>query len=188
MEARSLRNLPQFTMCVLSFVVTLSATAQTDAPRSYNAGGRTIHYKLTVFDPPIPVRPDPNRLNQDTAVNCTILFLTKLHDGDLEGAAAMTTDPPTTLKLYQAAKARLGEAEFSNKMAKLFNGDRYQFELVDGSEHLLVGEKHPDGAQAVVARDGKFWMDRQKFQHESQEFRDLFVLVNAHAAGKLAFK
>lgn len=49
-------------------------------------------------------------------------------------------------------------------------------------------EKQPAGAQAVVERNGKFWMDRPKFQHESQEFRDLFVLVNDHAAGKLVFK
>lgn len=183
-----MRKLSLLTACLLLTLMIAKSQGQTDAPRTYTAGRNTIQYKLTIFDPLIPIQLDPARLNQDSAVNCSILFLSKLHDGDLEGAAAVTLDPGTTLREYQAAKARIGDAEFSKKMANLFTGDRYQFEIVEGKEHVLISEKHPDGARAFLEKDGKFWVDRPKLQHESTEFQNLFVLVNAHAAGTLTFK
>jgi hypothetical protein len=169
-------------------VLVTNVMAQTSTTHTYTANGRTFTYTLTIFQPPIAIQPDSSRLNQDSAVNCTILFISKLSQGDIAGAAAITNDPDTTTKLYADAKARIGNKEFSRQMANLFNGDRYRYELVEGNEHILISEKNPDGAQSVVEKDGKFWMDRPKFQHESQEFRDLFVLVNDHAAGKVEFK
>ena len=165
-----------------------NVVAQTSTTHTYSAGGRTFTYTLTIFQPPIAIQPDSSRLNQDSAVNCTILFMSRLSKGDIAGAAAITNDPDTTVKLYADAKARIGADEFSKQMASLFNGDRYRYELVEGSEHILIGEKNPDGAQSAIEKDGRFWMDRPKFQHESQAWRDLFVLVNDHAAGKVEFK
>ena len=170
-----------------SLLVT-NVVAQTSTTHTYTANGRTFTYTLTVFQPPIAIQPDSSRLSQDSAVNCTVLFMSRLSQGDVAGAAAITTDPEATAKLYADAKARIGDKEFSKQMANLFNGDHYRYELVEGSEHILITEKIPDGAQSVVEKDGKFWMDRPKFQHESQEFRDLFALVNDHAAGKVEFK
>lgn len=170
-----------------SFLAT-NVVAQTSTTHTYSAGDRTFTYTLTIFEPPIAIQPDSSRLNQDSAVNCTILFMARLSKGDIAGAAAITNDPDTTVKLYADAKARMGADEFSKQMASLFNGERYRYELVEGSEHILIGEKNPDGAQSAIEKDGRFWMDRPKFQHESQEWRDLFVLVKDHAAGKVEFK
>ena len=175
-----------FTLSLL--LVTVASRAQNATSRTYTANGRTFTYTLTVFDPPIVIQPDSSRLNQNSAVNCTILFISKLSKGDIAGAAALTNDAEATLKVYSDAKARIGDTEFSKQMSGLFSGDRYRYELVEGHEHFLIGEKVPKGAQAVIEKDGVFWMDHPKFEHESQEFHDLFVLVNDHAAGKVEFK
>jgi len=173
---------------LIVLLASICAGAQKDAPRSYNVGGKTINYRLTIFSPPIPIQPDAERLNQDSAVNCTILFMSRLSHGDIAGAAAITTDPEGTAKAYSDARARMGDARFSQQMAALFNGDRYRFELVEGNEHVLITDKVDDGGQALIEKDGKFWMDRAKLQQHSKEFEDLFAVLNAHAAGKIEFK
>jgi hypothetical protein len=88
-------------LCMLS-ACTLGA--QQNAPRTSSACGKTIDYNLTVFNPSVPIQPDHARLNQDSAINCTILFLSRLHQGDLKGAAAVTEDPDTQIKMYEAYK------------------------------------------------------------------------------------
>jgi hypothetical protein len=69
--------------------------AQQNAARSSSTNGKTINYNLTVFNPPVPIHPDPARPNQEIAISCTILFLSKLHRGDIKGAAAAREDPGT---------------------------------------------------------------------------------------------
>jgi hypothetical protein len=81
--------------------------AQQNAPRTSSTNGKTINYNLTVFFPPAPIQPDPARLNQESAINCAILFLSKLHQGDIKGAAAATEDPDTQVKMYEAYKSGL---------------------------------------------------------------------------------
>ena len=174
-----------FLLSLLPFTI---AQAQTGTVHTYTANGRTFTYTLRVFDPPVAIQFDPSKLNQDTAVNCTLLFMSRLSKGDFSGAASITTDPESTLKTYTEARARVGDAEFIKQLTALYGGDHYRFELVEGHEHLLISENMPDGAQAVIEKDGKFWMDHAKFQHESQEFHDLFALVNDHAAGRVEFK
>ena len=44
-------------VCVLSGYGTVCA--QQNAPRTYSADGKTISYHLTVFNPPVPIQPDP---------------------------------------------------------------------------------------------------------------------------------
>ena len=51
------------------------------------------------FNPPVATQPDPARLNEESAVNCPILFLSKLQQGDMQGAAAATEDPDTQAKM-----------------------------------------------------------------------------------------
>ena len=171
-------------LCMLS-VCTLRA--QQNAPRTSSAGGKTINYNLTVFNPPVPIQPDPARLNQDSAINCTILFLSRLHQGDLKGAAAATEDPDTQIKMYEAYKTRVGDAEFSRNISQLFEGDRYLYELRIGSEHVLISERHPEGAQILIEKQGKFWLE-DGIARMSPELKNMMELVNARAAGKLQFK
>jgi hypothetical protein len=171
-------------VCVL--LVCGTVRAQQDAPRTYSADGKTINYNLTVFNPPIPVQPNPARLNQDSAVNCTLLFLSRLQKGDIKGAAAVTDDPDSTARAYGEYKARVGDAEFSKNISELFDGDRYLYELTVGPEHALISEKQPGGAQVLIEKKGKFWS--AGIAHQSPEFKTVFELVNAHAAGKLQFK
>jgi hypothetical protein len=161
--------------------------AQQNAPRTYSADGKTISYNLTVFNPPIQIQPDPARLNQDSAIDCTVLFLSRLHQGDIKGAAAATEDPDTQIKMYEAYKTRVGNAEFSKNIAQLFDGDHYLYELRIGSEHVLISEKHPEGGQTLVEKQGKYWLE-DGLAHMSPELKDMMELVNARAAGKLQFK
>jgi hypothetical protein len=107
--------------------------AQQNAPRTSSTNGKTINYNLTVFNPPFPIQPDPARLTQESAINCIILFLSKLHQGDIKGAAAATEDPDTQVKMYEAYKVRVGDVEFSKNVSELFEGDRYLYELRIGS-------------------------------------------------------
>jgi hypothetical protein len=171
-------------MWVLSVCSTLFA--QQNAPRTSSVDGKTIKYNLTVFTPPVAIRPDPARMNQDSAINCTILFLSKLHEGDIRGAMVATEDPDTQVKMYEAYKARVGDAEFAKNISQLFEGDRYLYELRIGSEHVLVSEKHPEGAQILIEKQGKFWLENG-LAHQSSDLKNMMELVNARAAGKLQF-
>jgi hypothetical protein len=155
-------------------------------PRTYSADGKTIKYFLTVFNPPIPMRPDPARINQDSAINSSIFFLAKLQQGDIKTAAAACEYPDADLKMYEEYKARVGDAEFSKQIAKLFDDDRYLYELRIDNEHALISEKHPEGARILIEKHGKFYSET--FEHESPQFKTLFVLVNAWSAGKLQLK
>lgn len=161
--------------------------AQQNAPRTYSADGKTISYNLTVFNPPVPIQADPARLNQNSAINCTIVFLSRLHQGDIKGATAVTEDPDTQVKMYEAYKARVGDAEFSRNISQLFEGDRYLYELRIGSEHVLISEKHPEGAQILIEKQGKFWLE-DGLVHMSPDLKNMMELVNARAEGKLQFK
>jgi len=51
-----------------------------------------------------------------------------------------------------------------------------------------VSRQYLGAAQMLIEKQGKFWMDRSDLEHQSVEFRNLFVLVNAQAAGKLLSK
>ncbi|HWO30926.1 MAG TPA: hypothetical protein VNO32_19190 [Candidatus Acidoferrum sp.] len=172
-------------ICMLSASCTLRA--QQNAPRTSSTNGKTINYNLTVFNPPVPIQPDPARLNQESAINCTILFLSKLHQGDIKGATAATEDPDPQAKMYEAYKVRVGDVEFSKNISELFDGDRYLYELRIGSEHVLISEKHPEGAQTLIEKQGKFWLE-DGLVHQSPELKNMMELVNARAEGKLQFK
>lgn len=115
------------------------------------------------------------------------LVLSKLHQGDIKGAVAVTEDPDTQVKMYEAYKARVGDAEFSKNIAQLFEGDRYLYELEIGSEHVLISEKHPEGGQILIEKQGKFWLE-DGLAHQSTELKNMMELVNARAEGKLQFK
>lgn len=159
-----------FAICMLSACSGL--WAQQNAPRTYSTDGKTISYNLTAFNPPIPIQLDPARLNQDSAINCAILFLSRLQQGDIKGAAAATDDPDSKAKMYEAYKARIGDAEFSKTVSRLFDGDRYIYELSIGSEHALISEKHPEAAQLLIEKQGKSWLE-EEIAHESPEFKTL---------------
>ncbi len=70
-------------LCMLS---ASTLRAQQNATRTSSAGVKTINYNLTVFNPPVPIQPDPAKLNQDSAINCTILFLSKTAPGRSKGS------------------------------------------------------------------------------------------------------
>ncbi len=57
--------------------------------------------------------------------------------------------------MYEAYKTRVGDAEFSRNISQLFEEDRYLYELRIGSEHVLISEKHPEGAQILIEKQGK---------------------------------
>jgi hypothetical protein len=160
--------------------------AQQDAPRTYAANGKTISYFLTVFNPPVPIRPDPARMNQDSAINCMIFFLSKLQQGDVKAATMASEYPDADLKMYAEYKARVGDAEFAKQISQLFNGDRYLYELRIANEHALISEKQSGGAAVLIEKQGKFY--EETLGHESPQFKNLFELVNAWSDGKLQFK
>src|SRR5579863_6192283 len=112
--------------------------------RTYNYKGRVIHYSITAFKPPLPMRPDPRRANQDSAVNCAILFMSRLRAGDIQGASELSTDPQHVIDLYSKYKARIGDPAHAEQLAKIFGDDlHYTYDLVIGSEHALLPDKRP---------------------------------------------
>jgi len=125
-------------------------------------------------------------MNQDSAINCTIFFLSKLQQGDIKAATSASEYPDADLKLYADYKTRVGDAEFSKQISQLFEGDRYLYELRIANEHALISEKQLEGARVVVEKQGKFF--NETFGHESPQFKNLFELVNAWSAGKLQLK
>ena len=115
-------------LLTVSAVVT-TVVAQTSTTHTYSANGRTLTYTLTILEPPIAIQLEASRFNQDSAVDCTILFMWRVSKGDIAGAAALTNVPDTTAKLYTDARARMGANEFAKQMSNVFNGDRYRYEL-----------------------------------------------------------
>ncbi len=89
--------------------------------------------------------------------------------------------------MYEAYKTRVGDAEFSRNISQLFEGDRYLYELRIGSENVLISEKHPEGAQILIEKQGKSWLE-DGIAHTSPELKNMMELVNARAAGKLQFR
>jgi hypothetical protein len=56
-----------------------------------------------------------------------------------------------------------------------------------GSEHVLISEKHAEGAPTLIEKQGKFWRE-DGLVHQSPELKTLMESVNARAEGKLQFK
>jgi hypothetical protein len=159
--------------------------------RTYVYRDRTIRYSVTVFDPPLPARPDPARMNQETAVNTVILFRSRLQAGNLEGASKLTTDPARFMDTYTKYRARVGEAVYREQLARLGSADsHFRCELVVGGVHALMTEGGDGVAHYLRFRDGRYWLDSPDFVkgHLPKEVEDLSDLVNEIAAGKLKIR
>src|SRR5947209_455769 len=88
------------------------------AERVYPYKGRAIHYNVTVFNPPVSAGPAPDRENQDTPLNCSILFRARMRAGDLAGASRLALDPQYIVDTYTQYRTRVGETMFQEQMAK----------------------------------------------------------------------
>jgi hypothetical protein len=157
--------------------------------RSYSYKGRIIHYTVTVFKPPLPLRPDPKHMNPDSAPSCAILFVSRLKAGDIQGAAGLSTTPEHVLELYAKYKARVGDQIYAEQMSKIFTDDlHYSYDLVIGAEHALLPDKRPGLAHYVKERNGQFFIEFPQVGHASKEIEDLSTLVNENEAGRLKFE
>ena len=157
--------------------------------RTFSYKGRTIRYAVTVFKPPFPIREDPKYMNQESPQNCAILFMSRLKDGDIQGAAELTTSPGYVIDLYVKYKARVGDQVFAGEMTKVFDDAlHYSYELVIGAEHALLADKRPGLANYVRERNGKFFIEFPQLGRELKEIQDLSVLVNENEAGRLKFQ
>jgi len=157
--------------------------------RSYVYKGRTIRYTVTVFKPPLPINLDPRHMNQDSAPNTALLFLARLREGDLEGAAALCTSPEHVIDVYAKYKARVSDQVYAEQMSRVFeDGLHYSFDVVVGAEHALLADKRPGLAHFVRERDGKFFIEFPQPGRGSKEIQDLSVLVNENEAGRLKFE
>ena len=157
--------------------------------RTYTYKGRVIRYSITVFKPPLPMRPDPKRANQDSAVNCAILFMSRLRAGDIQGASELSSDPQHVIDLYSKYKIRVGDAVYVEQLSKIFGDDlHYTYDLVIGSEHALLPDKRPGLAHYVKERNGRFLIEFPQIGRSPKEVDDLSVLVNENEAGRLTFE
>jgi len=182
------RALKQIVLFGLMIFLCSACSAQPPVSKVYVSEGHTIHYSVITYNPPIAVQPEAAHLNQDSALNCVIFFNARLAKQDVQGAALLTTNPAQTEKAYTEHRARVGEAKFGELTSGLFKDKaHFVYELVIGKEHALLRDTTPDGAQLTTETDGKYFVDRPEFGKESAEVKDLFVLVNAHAQGKLKF-
>jgi hypothetical protein len=174
------------TLC-LFFVLSLSLCAQ-GIQRSYVSKGRNIVYSVIVFDPPTSITPENGPVNQDSPINCTRLYWSRLSHLDITSAAQLYTDPQSEIEARMKYKERVGEQTFRQKHTSLFSeGERFPYELIIGKQHALVSEKHPGTMLLFIERNGKFWMDNAKPEQRSQQANDLMTLVNAYSDDKLKF-
>lgn len=157
--------------------------------RTYTYKGRVIRYSVTIFKPPLPMRPDPERENQDNAANCAILFMSRLRAGDIQGASELSTDPQHVIDLYSKYKTRIGDPAYAEQLSKIFGDDlHYTYHLVIGSEHALLPDKRPGLAHYVKERNGRFFIEFPQIGRRPKEVEDLSVLVNENEAGRLTFE
>src|SRR6266567_3369161 len=106
-------------LLLLVLVLDLRSPSQA-VQRAYIYKGKTIHYFVRTFRPPVPMSPDLKRMNQDSAANCAILFLSRLRDDDIQGAAQLTTNPEHVFNLYSKSRARIGGPGFLDQISKVF--------------------------------------------------------------------
>ena len=175
-------------LLLLVLVLDLRSPSQA-VQRAYIYKGKTIHYFVRTFRPPVPMSPDLKRMNQDSAANCAILFLSRLRDDDIQGAAQLTTNPEHVFNLYSKSRARIGGPGFLDQISKVFGDNlNYVHELVIGNEHALIVDKLPGLAHYLRERNGTFLMEFPQLGFGPSEIDQLSVLVNENEAGKLKFE
>lgn len=156
--------------------------------RTYTHRGKTITYTVKIFRPPIIIRADEARMNQESAINCSLLFHSRLAKGDIAGAAGLGSDPDETKLLLTGLKEREGEDGLKKVASAYFNDtSTFKYEFVIGDHHLLVFDEMGKGlaAQPYVRVGDKFFQDWLRSDSPSAEVKDLYVLFNALRDGKL---
>jgi hypothetical protein len=156
--------------------------------RTYTSKGRTIHYTVIGYKPPVQITPENGGLDQDTAINCVRLYWSRLKNLDIKGAAQLYLDPQHEIDARMKYKERVGDKVFREMHSKVFKSTTFTDELVIGTEHALVSETHGGTMMLLKLQNGKFFLeslDNAKSGHDAQ---DLMTLVNAHGDGKLKFQ
>jgi hypothetical protein len=154
----------------------------------YSAKGRTISYTVLLFAPSAQISPDNGPLNQDSAINCVRLYWSRLKKLDIEGAAQLYSDPQREIDLRTKYRQRVGDEVFRDMQSKIFDSNRFAYELVIGTEHALVSESRPGTLLLFRVRDGKFFLEAADLKQLTQDAQDLATLVNAYGDGQLKFQ
>ena len=155
--------------------------------KTYVAKGRTIRYSVVAFTPPARIEPDNGPLNQDNAINCVRLYWSRLKALDIEAAAQLYLDPQRESELRTKYRQRVGDEVFRDMHAKIFDSNRFSYELIIGTEHALVSESNLGTLLLFRVRDGKFFLAAPDLEKLTQDAEDLITLVNAYGDDKLKF-
>ena len=156
--------------------------------RTYTAKGRTIHYIVISFKPPLQITPDNGGLNQDTAINCVRLYWSRLSNLDIKGAAQLYLDPQREIDVRMKYKERVGDKVFREMHSKVFASTSFTHELVIGTDHALMSEKYGGTMILLRLQDRKYFLESIDNAKREQQAQDLMTLVNAHGDGKLDFE
>lgn len=112
----------------------------------------TINHEIT--------ETDRNKGNQSTALACSFLIYDLLAKGDIQGAAAFSTDSSKAVDKWTKYRTRIGEESFNSTMKEYFTSKNVALaELVLGEDIMLVVRTgHGALAQFYQKRDGKYLM------------------------------
>jgi hypothetical protein len=127
---------------------------------------------VIVFKPPVQITPKNGGLNQDTAINCVRLYWLHLKHLDINGAAQLYLEPQHEIDMPRNYNKRVREKVFREMHSKVFESTTFTHELVTGTEHALVTQKHGGTMMLLRMQDGKFFLqsiENAKSGHDAQD-------------------
>ncbi len=134
--------------------------------KTYTIDDQQVIVAIEAFTPPILVKKELSKMNQASAMNCSLLFYSFLSKGDINSAATLSNDPAKVKDKYVRQKERAGETEFKKMYADYFEGKaliKYHFSLE--KSHMLIVHSEDMGmdmAQFYIEESGKFFVDERE--------------------------
>ncbi len=112
----------------------------------------TINHEITVTD--------RNKGNQSSAMACSFLIYDLLAKGDIQGAAAFSTDPAKAADKWARYRTRIGEEAFNSTMKEYFTSKNVAMAelFINEDIMLVVRTEHGALAQFYQKKDGKYLM------------------------------
>ncbi|MFA6438756.1 MAG: hypothetical protein WCX28_05565 [Bacteriovoracaceae bacterium] len=124
----------------MMFVICAVANGQeTTIQKNFSATGITITYRLKLYAPPYVFKKNDAMLNQASVLHCSHLFYSKLAEGNIAEAAAVSDNPEKVKAKFTRFTERVGKDEFLKLFGGYFSGTaEARAELTIGNHTMLV--------------------------------------------------
>ncbi len=122
-----------------------------------NIGGKDIAVPYRILNREIGEQ-DRKGGGQNSALECSFLYYSMLAQGDIPGAAKLTTDPAAAVAQWTNYRERLGLDDFQKEMSAYFTSKNVVLAELTLAEETMLLVKTPEytAGQLYQKNDGKF--------------------------------